>query len=215
MSHRTRVKICGITNPRDAAAAATGGADAIGLIFYAPAPRCITIEKARAILDVLPPFVTPVGVFADAPPREILDTVEQLRLRHVQLNGHESPEQVAELRLLSVVKAIRVTGDLAGELGEWRNAISSLELSHLRGFVAETAGTGQAGGSGVANDFAALRAAVVDGAFEGLPPLIAAGGLTPDTVGDVVRLLRPWAVDVSSGVEVSRGIKSREAIEAF
>src|SRR5688572_13957089 len=181
MSHRTRVKICGITNPRDAAAAATGGADAIGLIFYAPAPRCITIEKAKAILDVLPPFVSPVGVFADATTREIFDTAEELRLRHVQLNGRESPDQVAELRGLSVVKAVRVTPTLVDELQKWGEAIGGLGLRNLHGFVTETPGTGEAGGSGVPNDFATLRVAVTDHAFEGLPPLIVAGGLRPDT----------------------------------
>src|SRR5688500_5551417 len=213
--HRTRVKICGITRPADAAAAAACGADAIGMIFYAPAPRYVTLETAQRILDVLPPFVTPVGVFVDASNSEIMEAVRRLGLRHVQLNGHEPPEQIAELRGLSVTKAIRVTPTLADELRGWRESIAKLDLNHLRGFVMETAATREAGGSGVPNDFAAIAAARRAGAFDGLPPLIVAGGLSPETVGDVVRAIRPWAVDVSSGVESTKGIKSVEKMKAF
>jgi phosphoribosylanthranilate isomerase len=215
MSHRTRVKICGITNPRDAAAAAACGADAIGMVFYAPAPRSISIEKAQAILEILPPFVTPVGLFVDASTSDILKIVEPLRLRHVQLHGQETPQQIAELRGLSVIKAVRVTPRFSDELRKWSEAVQRLSLRHLRGFLTETPGTEQAGGTGVPNDFSAVHAAQLDGAFEGLGALIAAGGLMPDSVGRIVSLLRPWAVDVSSGVEISRGIKSTEMMQAF
>jgi phosphoribosylanthranilate isomerase len=208
---RVRVKICGVTRAEDAAAAALADADAIGMIFYPPAPRNISLDRARAVLSVLPPFVTPVGVFVDAQADEILDTAAQLGLRTVQLNGEQSPEDVAELEGLSVIKAVRVSPEtLSHELSRWRKA-----PPNLVGLVMEPAGTGQAGGSGVANDWSAIRAAIDAGEFKELPPLIAAGGLTPESVGQVVRLIRPFAVDVSSGVEESLGIKSHQKIEQF
>ena len=213
--HRTRVKICGITRPEDAAAAAAAGADAIGMVFYAPAPRNISIERAKEILSILPPFVSPVGLFVDADARSICGLAEQLHLRHVQLHGHEPPARVAELGGLYVIKAMRVGDNLTDELKTWRRGMSELNLPNLRGIVLETAGTREPGGTGEANDWDAVQRHRAAGAFEGLPQLIAAGGLTPETVGDVVSSLRPWAVDVSSGVESSKGIKSAEKIQQF
>src|SRR4051795_10716213 len=101
--HRTRIKICGVTRVEDALAAARAGADAIGVVFHPPAPRFVPVERVKEILAVLPPFIMPVGVFVDADPREILDFAAQLRLRAVQLNGHEPPEEIAALRGLSVI----------------------------------------------------------------------------------------------------------------
>ncbi|HYO09823.1 MAG TPA: phosphoribosylanthranilate isomerase [Tepidisphaeraceae bacterium] len=211
---RTRIKICGVTRPEDAATAARAGADAIGMIFYPPAPRNISPERARAIIEALPPFVTPVGVFVDASPEEILDQAAVLGLRTVQLNGAEPPADVAEMEGLQVIKAIRVSrATLATELNTWRTAIAR-GLPNLIGLVMEPT-TEQAGGSGVANDWPAIAEAINAGAFEGLPALIAAGGLRAETVADVVTRIRPWAVDVSSGVEASLGAKSPEKIEAF
>src|SRR4051812_30709967 len=132
--HRTRIKICGVTRVEDAVAAARAGADAIGVVFYPQAPRFVPVERVREILAALPPFVTPVGVFVDADPREILDFATQLRLRTVQLNGHEPPEMIAELRRLSVIKAVRVTAStLASELSNWRENIDLHELTNLSG----------------------------------------------------------------------------------
>src|SRR5438876_212750 len=105
---RTRVKICGVMRPEDAAAAARLGADAIGMVFYPRAKRCINVKLARAILGALPPFVTPVGLFVDELPQKILDTAAELNLRHVQLHGAEGPDEIAELPGLRVIKAIRV-----------------------------------------------------------------------------------------------------------
>jgi phosphoribosylanthranilate isomerase len=212
---RTRIKICGIRRPGDALAAARAGADAIGLIFHPAASRHVSVDQARQILDVLPAFVTPVGVFVDAEPQFLRDVVSRLHLRHVQLSGDEAPEYVAELKQLAVTKAIRVEAALDKTLHAWRNALWSLGLTNLKGLVLETGGTGQAGGTGVPNDWDAVRRHRAARDFEGLPPLIAAGGLTPQTVEAVVRDVRPWAVDVSSGVEESRGIKSPEKIASF
>lgn len=214
--HRTRMKFCGITRPEDAAAAARAGADAIGLVFYEPVARHVTPLVAEKILSELPPFVTPVGLFVDAPTEEILEIADALRIRHIQLHGHETPERVAELRGFSVIKAIRVSADLlVAELARWREAMDALRLSNLHGIVLETAGAAQPGGTGLMNDFAAIEAARDAGAFEGLPPLIAAGGLTPENVAHVVRTLKPWAVDVSTGIESEKGKKSVEKMTAF
>jgi phosphoribosylanthranilate isomerase len=211
---RTRIKICGITSAQDALAAAKAGADAIGMIFYKPAPRCISVETAREILEVLPPFVTPVGLFVDAGVAEIRETVEALGLRHVQLHGHEPPEIVAGLKDRIVLKALRVTANLSAEILSWGTAITEQQLYHLRGFVLETAGKG-VGGMGVENDWDAIAKSLGSCGVEEGPSIIVAGGLRPENVGRVVRDLRPWAVDVSSGVEGSPGRKSVEKMEAF
>ena len=216
MTHRTRVKICGVRRPEDALAAARAGADAIGMVFHPAAPRHVTAEQARAILAVLPAFVTPVGVFFDVDVEAVRGITGVLHLRHVQFNGSETPEYVAQLPQLAVIKAVRVNRGAFGETLElWRRAVAVGGLSHLKGLVLETPGTAEAGGTGVPNDWVTVREHQTRGGFKGLPPIIAAGGLTPETVGEVVRSVRPWAVDVSSGVEESRGIKSARRIDAF
>jgi phosphoribosylanthranilate isomerase len=215
-AHRTRIKFCGMTRPEDALAGARAGCDAIGLVFYKPVARYVTPAAASAILEVLPPFVTPVALFVDAPLEEVVEIASSLRLRHIQLHGNESPEYVAALRGFSVIKAIRLGGGDAGaEVGRWRKAIDRLHLNHLKALLLETSGTAAPGGSGVANDWGAIARLRETGAFEGLPPLIAAGGLTPENVGSVVRDLNCWAVDVSSGVEREKGKKSPELMRAF
>jgi phosphoribosylanthranilate isomerase len=213
---RTRIKICGVCRAEDATLAARAGADAIGLLFHPASPRNIAIDRAREILGVLPPFVTPVGLFVGAAVETVRETARQLGLRHVQLHGDETPEQVKGLSPLIVVKAIRVERDrFAGLLEVWRAAVRSLNITNLAGFVLETAGTDRPGGTGIANDWEAVQEAQRAGAFNGLPAIIAAGGLTPESVGAVVRAIRPYAVDVSSGVEASKGYKSDEKVRAF
>ncbi len=213
--HRTRVKICGITRGEDAVAAAEAGADAIGMVFYAPAPRNISIDRAKEILRILPPFVSPVGLFVDAEADEIRRVVDAIQLRHVQLHGREPPQRVTELRGVNVIKAVRVDEQLPDVLAAWRRAAQDMDLGNLRGIVLETGNTREPGGTGVANDWATVRRHRDARAFEGLPQLIAAGGLTAQTVGEVISTLRPWAVDVSSGVEAMKGLKSAEKIRAF
>jgi phosphoribosylanthranilate isomerase len=211
---RTRVKICGVGCVEDALAAARAGADAIGLVFHPPAKRNVSIDRAREVLSALPPFVTPVGLFVDAEASRVREIARELGLRHIQLHGHEPPEAVAMLREFTILKAIRVDPATFGsELESWRRGIEKLNLTHLQGFILETAGA--MGGTGRANDWDTVARHRQRGDLIGLPHLIAAGGLTPDTVADVIRRLRPWAVDVSSGVEGSQGNKSTEKIEAF
>jgi len=213
--HRTRIKICGVTRPQDAAVAARLGADAVGIVLHSGSKRGVSKDIARKIVGALPPFVSPVAVFVDEEPQTILDTAAELNVGHVQLNGGESPHDIAELRGLRVLKAIRAHREsLSDELSEWRDAIAESKLDHLVGFVLETA-SGKPGGSGIENDWPFIREAQAAGEFKGLPPIIAAGGLNPQNVAAIVRDIRPFAVDVSSGVESAVGQKSEEKIEAF
>jgi phosphoribosylanthranilate isomerase len=193
---RTRIKICGITRVTDAADAARLGADA----------------TARQIIAALPAFVTPVGLFVDADAQAILQTARDVGLRHVQLHGSETAETVAALNGLRVIKALAVRpASLVDDLAAWRDAIAQQNLQNLVGLILDSA----VGGSGVENDWTAIRGAMASGAVKGLPPLIAAGGLTPRNVAAVIRTIRPWAVDVSSGVESGPGIKSEELMAEF
>jgi phosphoribosylanthranilate isomerase len=212
--HRTRIKICGVTRAADALAASAAGADAIGMVFHPPAPRHVSLDAARQILRILPPFITSVGLFVDQSPLAILNLARELALGAVQLHGNESPDDVAALAPLPVIKAIRVTAaTLPDELTRWRAAVGS--LPHLRGLVLDSAHPTQSGGSGLENDWAAIASAQERGLFTNLPPLIAAGGLTPVNVAAVIRTLHPHAVDVSSGVEAIKGQKSPDKLAAF
>jgi phosphoribosylanthranilate isomerase len=212
---RTRIKICGITRPEDARLAARHGADAIGVICYAGARRHVPLERARAIVAALPAFVSPVALFVDQDVEEIRETAGRLGVRHVQLHGRETPAAVAALREFVVLKALRANREtLAAELGLWREATGSLDLSNLVGLVMETPASAP-GGTGIENDWAGIADLQRQGAFEGLPPIIAAGGLRAENVASVIRELRPYAVDVSSGVEEGFGEKSPAKIERF
>jgi phosphoribosylanthranilate isomerase len=186
----TRVKICGITNLADAQAAVEGGADALGLVF-APSPRRIEIETARAIVAVLSPKTVFVGVFRDAPLEEVKSVANQVGLDVVQLHGDESPEYCAEVNRC-VIKRFAVDERLRERLRRYCVFASLLDPG---------AGSGQT--------FRWEQAVGLD------RRIIVAGGLTPDNVAEPVRLLRPFAVDVASGVESSPGRKDREKIRAF
>ena len=202
--------------PEDAALAARAGADAIGMVFHPPARRNVSLEQAQAIVAALPVFVTPVALFVDADPGRICQVCHGLGISHVQLNGHEPPQLIRELAPLRVIKSVPVVAEsFEADLATWRQTIDRLNLSNLAGLVLETANTGAPGGSGVANDWATVVRAQEGGHFAGLPPIIAAGGLTPESVADVVTTLRPFAVDVSSGVEHALGQKSPHKIDAF
>lgn len=198
---RVRVKICGVMTSEIAAVAAEAGADAIGLVF-APSRRRVTIEQASAIVAELRPFVAAVGVFVDMPADEVETTARGLPLDAVQLHGDESPEMCSLLRRqgIRVIKALRV-GDRVDEdlLGRYRQA-SAVML--------DTKVDGLAGGSGRAFDWEVARG--VSDRF----PIFLSGGLTPDNVGRALDIVRPYGVDVSSGVETD-GRKSPEKIRQF
>lgn len=204
----TRVKICGITREEDAVTAAALGADAVGLVF-ARSPRRVTVEQARRIVSALPPFVEPVGVFAGAGAAVILRTAAEAGLAAVQLHGDEPPALVERLGGLRVIKAIRVrSASFADEARRFADA-------GVCGILLDSFSRTARGGTGALIDVAAVAAAQRKGALRNLPPLIVAGGLTPARVAGVIRRIRPWGVDVSSGVEVSPGVKSARKIAAF
>ena len=157
--------------PEDALAAAEAGADAIGMVFYPKANRCIDLATAQEIIRRLPPFVTPVGLFVNAELREIRSIAEALHLTYLQLHGAETPELAAQLNDYVVLKSVfadRAT--IADQVLQWKS-VRQRQLRHLKGFVLETPHTGQAGGSGVANDWAMIAEFARDGLFDGGPAL--------------------------------------------
>ena len=199
---RTLVKMCGVTRVDDALAAARLGADFVGMILHAQSPRMISPRRARQIVDALPASTEPVGVFVDAPPPQVTQACESVRISRVQLHGNEQPQHVRSLSGLRVWKVLRVDGELREKVTVWR-------MQPLDAVLFDAA----RGGSGVENEWQVIADA--RGSMEGVR-FIAAGGLSPENVAGVVRMLRPWAVDVSSGVEDgTKGVKSHEKIEAF
>jgi len=192
-----RVKICGISTAAAARAAAEAGANAIGLIF-APSPRQVTIPQARAIAAALPPFVSTVGVFVDEEQPQIEEVVGACQLDFVQLHGAESPEFCAKMPV-PVVKAIRVADS---------SSLAQIRHYDVAAVLLEAAVPGIAGGSGRTFDWE-LATAVAH-----TVRVILSGGLTPDNVQRAINQVRPYAVDVSSGVETD-GRKDPEKIRAF
>jgi len=184
----------------DALAAARSGADAIGLVFYADSPRAVSVEQARAVVRALPPFITTVGLFVDAAPREIGAVLAALPLDLLQFHGNESPE-ACRGHGRPYVKALR--------MGEGADAAAlARPYDDAAGILVDSYVEGVPGGTGRAFDWSRLP--------EGLScPLILAGGLTPDNVAAAVTQVRPWAVDVSGGVEATPGVKDAAKIEAF
>ena len=212
---KTRVKICGITSAQDAALAAAAGADALGLIFHPPAARCVSMLVAEQIVASLPPFIMPVGLFLDLPTADITAIARRLHLGCLQLHGHETPADVRALDGFCVIKAIHVKpGELENALRPWREAVAA-GLPNLKALVLETHSTAAAGGTGIENDWQQIEDVQRKGGFEKLPPIILAGGLRPSNVRGVIEKLRPYAVDVSSGVEQIKGKKSPERMAEF
>lgn len=203
------MKICGLMRPEDAAMAASAGADAVGIICHPAARRYVLPEVAREIIAAAGPLVTPVAVFVDQSADEIRRLADALGIRTVQLNGRQRPAHGAELARhgLCVIRAVHVRRGWTGQIAAWRNVAAAVVL--------ETAAGRSAGGSGVPNDFAAIARAVGRGRVAPGARLVVAGGLAPENVADVVRTTRPWAVDVSTGVESALGCKSAEKIRAF
>jgi phosphoribosylanthranilate isomerase len=196
----TRVKICGITRPEDGLAAARTGAHAIGLVFHPASPRYISVAQAQAIVVALPPLVSVVGLFVDAGRERIADVLAQVPLDLIQFHGAEPPDECRGYGR-RYLKALHVRDGvaLAAQAAEYHDAAGLL----LDAFV-----PGVPGGSGRSFDWAAVPI--------GLPrPLLLAGGLDAGNVAAAIRCVRPWAVDVSSGVESAPGIKDAGRIEAF
>lgn len=196
----TAVKICGITRVEDALAAARCGAHAIGLVFYRFSPRYVAPDRAGKIIDALPPFVTVVGLFVDAPAPEVRTVLAQAPVNLLQFHGAEPPEYCRQFRL-PYMKAVRVRAGV--NLLQYAQDYHDAKALLLDAFV-----DGARGGTGATFDWN-----LVPGTLR--LPIVLSGGLSADNVGDAIRAVRPWAVDVSSGVEAEKGIKDAAKIAAF
>lgn len=208
MMSRTRVKICGVTTRDDALAACEAGADAVGLILYAPAsPRQIDANTAREIAMAMPPFVSIIGVTVDCPPTRVRQLLAHIPLSAIQMHGKESLQDLRSIQPTGAIKKLTAGTELHHEVQTWAKAI----VPNLRALLIDSAG----GGSGVENDWSMLEPLFGHADRAAFPPLVLAGGLRPQNVGDVVRRFAPWAVDVSSGVEESPGRKSAKLMREF
>jgi phosphoribosylanthranilate isomerase len=196
----TRIKICGITRIEDALAAAHLGTDAIGLVFWPQSARSITPAKAREIVAALPPFISSVGVYVDPEAEWVEQTAAVAGLNLLQFHGDESPEFCSQFSL-PYIKAMRVRAGV--DLLQYATRYSS-----ARGLLLDSYVEGTPGGTGDAFNWSLIP--------QRMPlPLILSGGLHPGNVTAAVKQVQPWAVDVSSGVEVAKGIKDAEKIAAF
>jgi phosphoribosylanthranilate isomerase len=196
---RTRVKICGITRTQDARAAAQAGADAIGLVFYPPSPRYLSGERAVEIRDALPPFVQTVALFVNADAAQVAQVIGRVRPSMLQFHGDEAPEFCGQFGM-PYVKACRVKPGV--DALEYLRPFSRAAAWLFDSYVPEYGGVGEGFDLG-------LVPVVRD------RPVILSGGLSSANVGAAVRRVRPWGVDVSSGVESAKGIKDAALIGAF
>ena len=198
--NRTRVKICGITSVKDALFAVNAGADAIGLVFYAPSPRFVTIEQAQKIVAAMPPFVSVVALFVNALPIEIKTVLARVRIDIVQFHGDETRSDCEQIKL-PYYKAIRVKADT--------NLLQyEAEFSSAKALLLDTYSDAAFGGTGQVFDWGVIPQNLTK-------PVILAGGLTAENVALGIKQVRPYAVDVSGGVEQSKGVKDVAKIAAF
>jgi len=206
-----RVKVCGITNIKDAEAALEAGAEAIGLNFYPPSPRYLGPDLARALVDALPAGIVKVGLFVNSTADGVLPAARLLHLDFVQLHGDELPEHLIALETVPVIKAFRVGPAGLRPVLEYLQRCRRLDCLPAL-VLLDAFRPGQYGGTGQALDWSILRDYPSE---EWHPPMVLAGGLTPANVGEAIRLVRPSAVDVASGVESSPGRKDRAAMSDF
>ena len=200
MAATPRIKICGLTRLEDLQVAIEAGADAIGLVFYPPSPRYVELAKAAELARAVPPFVTIVGLFVNATACELNETLDAVPLDLLQFHGDETPEQ-CEGYHRPWIKALRVKAgdDIAAACKAYARA---------SGILLDTYVEGVPGGTGQAFDWSLIP--------QGLSkPIILAGGLSAGNVAQAIAQVRPYAVDVSGGVEKSKGIKDHDRIRAF
>lgn len=200
---RTRIKICGLTREEDVDAAVAAGADAIGFVFYRVSPRAVNVHRAAELARRLPPFVTPVGLFVNASPAEINAACLAMPTLMLQFHGDETPDDCTWPNRPYLRAARMEPGlDLLDFAQQFAGATGLLLDAHVEGY----------GGGGKVFDWSLVPQS--DRAGVGLP-IVLSGGLSPANVGEGVLRVRPWAVDVSSGVESAKGIKDPEAIRRF
>lgn len=199
MYDRTRIKICGLKTESDVETAILAGADAVGFVFVKDSPRYITPEAAGDLICMLPPFMDPIGVFVDTPPAEVAQIATESFIEIIQLHGKETAAEVEELHFdFAIVRGIRFGSSL---FAQWKT-------SHLIDMLLVD---GSDGGQGTQFHWEALTQETP----EIRKPIILAGGLTPQNVGDAIKTVHPFAVDVSSGVESELGRKDPDLIRAF
>jgi phosphoribosylanthranilate isomerase len=201
--HYPEIKVCGLTRPDEAKACADLGADAVGLVFYPPSPRNVTLEQAAAIKDILPSSVAAAGVFVDPSPEALLQTVNRVGLDVIQLHGAESPEYVSQLSRQTDRKIIKAL---------FAKKAPGMQLAHtyrVNGFLVECGYGPLPGGNAMAWDWGAARP------FAQQHPLILAGGLGPETVEDAIAACLPDAVDASSALEDRPGRKDLSKVKHF
>ncbi|MCB6185253.1 phosphoribosylanthranilate isomerase [Leeia sp. TBRC 13508] len=197
---RTRVKICGITNKEDLAAACLAGADAVGFVFYPPSPRAITIEQLLGFIETIPAFVTKVGLFVNESPEVVKETARVLKLDLLQFHGDESADYCQQFNQ-SYIKAVRVKPGL--------NLIQyAKEFKNASGLLLDAFVPGIPGGTGEKFDWDLIPTNLD-------LPVILAGGLDDLNVAEAIQKVKPWAVDVSGGVERQKGLKDHQKIFAF
>ena len=197
-----RVKICGITKLEDAKLAAELGAHAIGLNFHPESPRCLSPAAAAELVRRIPPFVATVGIFVNWAAEPVIALCQALGLSSAQLHGDEPPQVVERVaRLLPVIKALRI--------GQGSNAPEFSRFRAASAFLLDTPVAGHYGGTGTTGNWHAARTAAQT------QRIILAGGLTPENVGEAIRIVRPYAVDVASGVEARPGKKDPAKLRTF
>lgn len=196
---RTRIKICGLTRPEDVLAAIEAGADALGFVFYPPSPRFIDIERAASLVQLVPPFVTTVGLFVNAEPQVVRETLAAVPLHLLQFHGDEGEAYCRQFDR-PYVKAARMKPGI--DLLQYASAFPSAQAILLDAFVEGF------GGGGKVFDWNLIPSALPK-------PLILSGGLDAGNVGEAISRVKPAAVDVSSGVEAAKGIKDAGKIHAF
>ncbi len=205
--NRTRIKICGLTSAKDAQAAVDAGADALGLVFAPQSPRCLTIEQAVRICDAIPPFVSTVGLFMDAPADQLREVLAAVRIDCLQFHGVETDSYCRRFQH-PYIKAVAMSA--AGDDSNPVNAVDRWfsEFPGAAALLFDSHQPGQAGGTGRVFDWGRIQ-------IGGDRPIILAGGLNAGNVAQAVERVRPYAVDVSSGVEKRPGIKDHEQLRLF
>lgn len=206
-----QIKICGITNRRDAEAAADAGADAIGLNFFGSSPRCVSATQAKEIAESVRGRLSTVGVFANHTTEQIRAIAESVKLDFVQLHGDEPIEILGELSDFGVIRAFRCKQSGLDAVVEFADRAADLGFE-LSGVLIDAHEPGKYGGTGQTVDWHAAHG--VRQQLGGLP-IVLAGGLRADNVAEAISIARPDAVDTASGVELSPGAKSRELVTSF
>ena len=196
----TKVKICGITRLEDAKSAVDAGVDALGFVFYRQSPRYVEPEKARDIIYHVPPFVVPVGVFVNEKASVILSIIKATGIHVLQLHGDETPAFCRQFST-RIIKAFRIRAD--------SNLQETIPPYHVNGILLDTYSPDSPGGTGKTFPWETAVRAKLFG------PVILAGGLTPDNVIEAITHVHPYAVDVSSGVEIQPGYKDKARIREF